>query len=477
MLQVKTEVPCQVLIQLRPPEAASLHKIQQRLATIVTATEVLASNNIKVCICLYSGQLAAVPAPDVLHALAPVLQQFGSGHVDNDYLASRQSVTDSHVRALLPGVHCITSLSLCWRLASYTSLDLLAKFSNLRQLELQLDEAGGLRHLSGLKGLLELHLKTNTTDMSDSTCGDILENNRDSLLHVSLSAGTWDARTYMGLSRLCELRTFSLTVCSLQQDDTAFLAQVRPSQSMSITIHKTNDHEVVAGVVPTMHNLVSLTLVGLDLTCTDIQPQPSLRSLTIRSVFMSSTRLRQVFSNCPSLQRISLQEVQGLQFCMETVYTLVQLRELTTLWLSHMSGLSLTICYIDTLFRAQQSIGLAQPKIDVIFMTGETNQMFFRLCIDHTSYPVLSHVQYDERRATHTQRCWAQIAYPSARVGQGLYSMLVSTPTRLATYALAAIIATSSGQPDFLIMSFWFFNLVVKMVPVRLRQTSLSLHH
>lgn len=160
-----------------------------------------------------------------------MIQQFDSSPVDTDSGPERV-LTDSHIRALLPGSDCITSLNLCWSPGSRSALHLLANFGNLQQLELQLDEADGLRHLSGLKSLLELHLTIRTTNLTDCTCGDILENSQDSLLHVSLSAGAWDDKTYMALLCLSKLRTFSVKVHRLTPDNAKVLAQLRPSQSI-----------------------------------------------------------------------------------------------------------------------------------------------------------------------------------------------------------------------------------------------------
>ncbi|KAL3131561.1 hypothetical protein ABBQ38_007863 [Trebouxia sp. C0009 RCD-2024] len=443
LLQGKVEVPYQVQIQLLPPQAASLHKIKQRLATIVAATDLLASHNIKVCISLDVGKATAVPAPDVLHALAPVIQHFECKPVAADP-AAQHFITDSHVRALLPGVNCITSMSLSWCLDSQTRLQLLAKFGSLQQLELQLGEADDLRHLSGLKGLLELSLITKFIASPDASCGNILENNKDSLLHVFLSAGAWDDRTYMALSRLSKLRTFSLAVCSLQRNGAEVLAQLRPSQSMSITIKKVGNYGVVVSMLPTMQNLTSLTLVGLDLTSTDIQPQPRLQTLTLRGGCLESSQLKQMVHNFPSVKCLSLHALQGLHICIEILRTLVLLRLLTTLWLSDVRGLCPgCIRWIDALFRAQQSIGLAQPKIMVLFLMAETNQKFLRHDVDYTSYPLLStSVEFDERRATHTQRCWAQLAYPGARVGKSLSRVLSSTKGRWATFVVSVNLAS-----------------------------------
>ena len=418
--QGKMELSCQVLIQLLPStEAVSMHreKHRQAAAAIVAATSLLALNNIKVCLGLGAHNITAFPSDEVLNALAPVIQRFDCCPVDDNSVGN--GITDLQIRALLPGSHCITSLSLFWSARRHSSLRLLANFVNLQHLELQLDEASGLEHLSSVKGLLELHLTIRDTERPGSSCNDILQSNQDSLLHVSLSAGAWDDKTYMGLLRLCNLRTFTLAVRSLQKDDAALLEQLRPSQSMRISFQKVDDHEVVVENIPTLHNLTSLTLTGLDLTRIGLEPQSTLQVLTLRSVFMRSTQLRQVVQNSPSLKQMNLRELQGLLLNQDTLCTILQLRHLTMLCLSgdNVEGLTAEtaawVCWLEAFVRAQQSVGMAQPKIHVTCVIANQTWDF---CVDYTRYPVLCG-EFDERRVNHTQRCWDKVARPGIRMG------------------------------------------------------------
>lgn len=420
--QGKMKLFCQVLIQLLPStEAVSMHIEKQRLASIVAATSLLALSNIKVCLSLGAHNISAIPSDDVLKALAPVIQRFDCRPVDVDVDddvdvdSFEHGLTDRQIRALLRGSNCITSLSLYWSASRHSSLHLLANFVNLQHLELHLDEADGLGHLSSVKGLLELHLTIRNTERVGSSCDDILQSNKDSLLHVSLSAGAWDDKTYMGLLRLCNLRTFTLTVCSLQKDDVALLEQLRPSQSMRISIRKVDDHEVVVETIPTLHNLASLTLTGLDLTSIGLEPQSTLRVLTLRGVFMRSTQLRQVVQNSPSLMQVNLHELQGLLLNPDTLCTILQLRHLTTLCLSgdNVEGLTAArVCWLEAFIRAQQSVGMAQSKIRVTCVMPNQTREF---CVDYTRYPVLCGAEFDESRANHAQRCWAEVACPGFR--------------------------------------------------------------
>lgn len=111
------------------------------------------------------GTLMRLYRSAVVTHIGPVDTDSGPDHV----------LTDSHIRALLPGSDCITSLNWCWSPGSRSFLHLLANFGNLQQLELQLDKDGDcLRHLSGLKGLLELHLEIRQPTRSDMSCDDVL---------------------------------------------------------------------------------------------------------------------------------------------------------------------------------------------------------------------------------------------------------------------------------------------------------------
>ncbi|KAL3131551.1 hypothetical protein ABBQ38_007853 [Trebouxia sp. C0009 RCD-2024] len=211
----KAETPCQFLIQLQAPKAASLPTLKQTVAKVAEAISQLASKNIIVCIGLDAGRTGALPSPSFLNKLAPILDRL-------DCLTSLR-LTNRHIRALLPSTSRISSLSVSrHRLCTSGyhqhdfSLHSLSSFTNLQQLELHLDTGEGLPHLLALKGLLEFHLTVRRHDWSDSNCSNILNSSKDSLRHVSLTAQSWDDRTYWALPHLSSLRTFSLQVEQLR---------------------------------------------------------------------------------------------------------------------------------------------------------------------------------------------------------------------------------------------------------------------
>ena len=155
-------------------------------------------------------------------------------------------------------------LSLARRHGSGSFFALCAKFGNLKQLELHLEDAAGLNHLSVLKGLLEYHLTVRDERQSDIRCGDVLDSNRGSLMHVALTAESWDDQTCMGLMRLSKLHKISLQVGQLRQVNAQALAQLSPSQSLSVTTKKASR---LPGVVS--HELTSCAVHLTDLILAD----------------------------------------------------------------------------------------------------------------------------------------------------------------------------------------------------------------
>lgn len=161
MLQGKLETSCQVLIQLLAPDPARLHKLQQRLATIVEATAQLASNNINICISMDASRQGRLTSPEVLSKLAPIIQHLNFMPTLPANAIIQQCISASHISALLPGKNYIQSLSLS-KLLLGLPLALVANFCNLQRLELHLDDADGLHYLSALKRLEELHVNSQT---------------------------------------------------------------------------------------------------------------------------------------------------------------------------------------------------------------------------------------------------------------------------------------------------------------------------
>lgn len=120
--------------------------------------------------------------------------------------------------------------------------------------------------------------------------------------------------------RLNKLRTFKLRMLDLQQDDVQILEQLKPSQSLSVTIYMTD--QLVARMLLAMQNLTSLTLVGPDSTSHAFQPQPRLRVLALGLLCIGPIELDLLVQNYSSLKTLCLHDVQGLQFSPDTLCTI-----------------------------------------------------------------------------------------------------------------------------------------------------------
>ena len=420
------------------------------MATIAEATAQLASHNIKVCISLGVDKALPLPSPEVSSMLAPLLQHVGQ--VPTDQAPFRQHLlTDSHISALLPGIGSITSMSLRWRLRSHASLCLLTKFSNLQQLKLDLHDAHTLC-LSALKGLQELYLRVTTGNLwwqycarSSFGCGKLLDNNQDSLLHVSLTAESWDDNTYLALLRLSKLQTFSLHIEEIQLGSVYVLSQLRPSKSMSVILKKSflfplrtlqevtscdsyiTDLTLHTGpvMVSTMQHLTSLRLISdmskksFSQTCFHPQPRLQVLALVGNGVCMESTQLAHLVQSHPSLRKLSLHDCS--QVTADILYVIVQLRRLTTFSVTDHGFLwTKRLCWTEFAFRAQQRVGMAQPKIHVTWTVLQTwGNQTLQLCVDYTERPVFCGVGLGDRHseaAMFVHKCWTNLAYFSSRV-------------------------------------------------------------
>lgn len=431
MLQGKLETSCQVLIQLLAPDPARLHTLQQRLTTIVEATAQLASNSINICISMDASRQGTLTSPEALTKLVPVIQHLNFMPTRPADVIFHHAVSVSHISALLPSKNCIRSLSLSMLLPGFP-LALIANLCDLQRLELHLDDADGLRYLSALKRLEELHVKFPDQGPDGIAIGGVLNSNLDSLLHVALTAKSWDDETYMALSCMYKLRTCTLHVVHLQQGIGEVLARVRAVQSLSVTITRVDmclssdlwdmtscnayitdltlhgGPAMAVSSLGSLQHLSSLTLCGVDLIGSHFQPQPRIEKLTIHDGRMGNAELEDIVQSYPCLKHLEL------SCCMhitpDTVCIISCLRHLATLCLSHLVGLcDASLRLMEAFLRAQQALGMAQPNIHFSCKWG--NQVR-ESCIDYMRYPVLGGADFDEQRPPLTERCWVEVVSP-----------------------------------------------------------------
>ena len=192
---------------------------------------------------------------------------------------------------------------------------------------------------------------------------------------------------------------------------------------MSLAVYMID--QLVARKVLAMQNLTSLILIGQNefLSGRDFRPQATLQILSLNAVCMGPTELRLLVQNYPSVKKLYLQKVQGLEFSPDTLCTFLQLRQLHGLGLARLEGMSAaSISWMESFFRAQQAIGMAQPRISVACTLD--NDQSVCLNVEYMRYPVLCGAEYDERLTSHAQRCWARVAHRSACVVGSVFRTL-----------------------------------------------------
>lgn len=239
----------------------------------------------------------------------------------------------------------------------------------------------------------------------------------------------------MALSRLSKLRTCSLHVMCLQQGIGEVLARVRTVQSLSVTITRADlvlssdlwdmtsctahitdlalhgGPAMALSSLGSMQLLSSLTLCGVDLIGTHFQPQPRLQTLTIRDGSVGNTELEDIVQSYPCLKHLELSRC--MHITPDTVCIISRLRHLATLCLSHLVGLSAaSLCLMEAFLRAQQALGMAQPKIH---LTCKYGNQIRECCVAYMRYPVLGGADFDEQQAPLTKRCWMEVVSPGFR--------------------------------------------------------------
>lgn len=426
LLQVRTGPPCQVLIQLPPSVPSASGFAYQRLQHIEHTISQLAANNIKICISLVSSNKGVLPSMNVLKRLAPILQELDCATLDgasNAAMNTWEYLGSSVIEALLSGVNSITSLGFPCPQRGSSWMPSLVKFGNLRRLDIHLPRARDVTHLEGLQGLSELLLTVG--GYSQGRCADILNKNAESLLHLALTADSFDDKTYIAMSQLPQLRSFSLEVADLNEGNAAVLAKLRPSQSMTITITRTVPTEVLLELssnracithltlhvcpamafagVETMQHLTSLTLVRTNLNKAQFQPQPWLQSLTLHAASMKHTDLNVLVHSYPALRFLELNSFTGLQLTSTVILTIFRLQRLQHLCLSMIEGLSAErLQWMEAFLRSQQRIGMAQPRV---LITVKWHRHTQNLHVSHTDRLSLS-AEFDEERPGLVQRCF-----------------------------------------------------------------------
>ena len=431
---------CNVKIQLvldsgpEPPVPSWDHA--QMIADAVVH---LATRNIRVC--LSASARGPLPICGVLRRLAPVLQEFDCAPMDHTLPSEEYCVvTPSHIRNLLAGGHNIRSLGLSNRmeLHSYSCiLPLVARLDKLERLEVDLTEPASLDPLRMLRHLKELHLKvqSDSNDGHGVSCAEALQGSASSLLHVSLMAPQWADATYSAVSQLPHLHTFAIDVDNLQLSNARVIAALRPSESLSVTVRKTDllddkaqsallsgnaymnclDLQISSRItvinmyVDTADRLTCLSLTGMHLIRSCIEYQPMLQSLNLDLDRIGHAELELLVQSCPALESLSNRSDCGLQFSQEDFCVIFQLQHLKLLYVNSGSGpIAASLGWVEDYIRSQQCIGMAQAK--VLIDLSSSTEPGIPVSVEYQRLPVRGVAEFDEEKPKIASKISTQVA-------------------------------------------------------------------
>ena len=438
-MQAKNVPICTVLIQLLLHKDMQLQSADRRaLLKMPQALADLASRGIKLRISFSASTRDALPPTYSLLRVAQILQEFEcAAHSDSVTDAAKAAITHNHLVELASGRNSITSLAVTMFHRADDLLRLLARqHSILQRLELHIGQPEDLSCLEALHSLLELHIAFVPCDGAvNMSCPGVLDSNLSSLLHVSLAADSWDDDTYMALVRLSQLRGLNLEVAQLSHCSAEAVMSLRPLESMQVTVKKSGHllgsvmqalttnacithlmlHDCSRRIfarVQSMPQLTSLTLRRGHLSKIQFPLQPRLQELSLHQVHMTVWDLHGMLLKCPALHNLSLRLCLGLRFASKSLRIIFGLRYLRSLTLDVtdlQSALAVNLSWMEAFVRAQQTVGLAQPKIHIALAYGNYSRSF---CIDHRLYPVLCSADFDEQRPSTGQRLCARILRP-----------------------------------------------------------------
>ena len=141
-------------------------------------------------------------------------------------------------------------------------IPLVAHFANLQKLGLTLSFLPDFRPLLKLKHVEDLHLDVK----GEASCADLLHVGRTRLLHITLSATSWDQRTYHALSNLSCLQMLKITQNGLNSRKASVLAGLLVPHSIHVvlTAARTSSYAAMEALSAGPAMITHLTLHWID---------------------------------------------------------------------------------------------------------------------------------------------------------------------------------------------------------------------
>ncbi len=266
---------CRLLVALKYQEdlggdlAADIRKIAE-------ASAILQEKGVQLIIQLKpSAADQALPPPDVLAQLAPVIQ-----HVKCSKLKTAWRQTEDFLRvACFSAAHilalsnattslqelCISDCSVENRddIMSDASMASIATFSCLTRLDLVCYGSPALQTLGQLSHLQKLALHLAHRGVALETCCEaVLLSNNTGLRQVQLDGHVWSHATYLALLTLTSLQVLTLSVVTISSPSAGVLGNVVAKRGMSFSFHRSWDIADcgLQGLTSSCANITSLQL-------------------------------------------------------------------------------------------------------------------------------------------------------------------------------------------------------------------------
>ena len=409
------------------------------------------SIGVSIYISIQAATSIELPAPDVMKSVASVIHE-----VDYAQPASMtstswrpqeyESFSEDHLMALKSARKQMQVLCISDALTAHQfrreSISLVASFRQLKKLVLQTKaESPDLSSLTQLTCLEDVSLKIS----GQGNCAELIHSQKAKLMHIRLSAISWEEATYHALSKVTGLQTLAVNVYCLPGSSASIIASLQRPHGIHVvlgngaelwrkTLHalssagsKVTDltlrqcsPSVLEGL-GTMPHLASLTIVGFIIDSTMLQFQPSITHLTLLDC-------GQVVNGCIARMLTAMPALKSLSFeCHELLSTLfwpplsahdliaiTQARQLSFLGLKAVRDLSCdSMSMLESFFRAQQELCVVSPRIHVILPANLVSisgrQDFY---IDYSDYPVFCDWRCTEHKPSVAQQFMARVGSP-----------------------------------------------------------------
>ncbi len=318
----------------------------------------------------------------------------------------------------------------------------MASFTQLKKLVVQTKaKSPDLSSLTQLKCLEDVSLKIS----GHGNCAELIHSQQAKLMHIRLSATSWEEATYHALSKVTGLQTLAVNVYSLPASSASVIASLQRPHGIHVVLRngaepwrmtllvlssagsKVTDltlrqcSPTMLGGLGTLPHLASLTIVRSTIDSTMLQLQPGITHLTLLDCDPTDSGcIAHMLTAMPALKSLSF-ESQELSSTLlwpplspQDLIAITQARQLSFLALKAVRDSSCdSMSMLESLSRAQQELCVVSPRIHVILpanlVSSSGRQDFY---IGYLDNPVFCNWRSTEHKPSVAQQFMARIGLP-----------------------------------------------------------------